>query len=86
MDRWKTSDSKSQKKGRKSRETLCFSIFCRSGGSKSRAKAAGAEPCEKTKDTSRPKHHFGGGTVEKVHAVVAQSSFASQNVQNLFGS
>ena len=41
-----------------------------SGGSKSRlAKAAGAEPAGQTKD-------------EKVHAVVARSTFASQNVQN----
>ena len=65
MDRWKTSDSKSQKKGRKSRETLCFSIFCRSGGSKSRAKAAGAEPCEKTKGTSRPKHILAAELLKK---------------------
>ena len=41
-----------------------------SGGSKSRlAKAAGAEPAGQTKD-------------EKVHAVVARSTFRSQNVQN----
>ena len=41
-----------------------------SGGSKSRlAKAAGAEPAGQMRD-------------EKVHAVVARSTFASQNVQN----
>ena len=41
-----------------------------SGGSKSRlAKAAGAEPAGQMRD-------------EKLHAVVAQSTFASQNVQN----
>jgi hypothetical protein len=42
-----------------------------SGGSKSRlAKAAGAEPAGQMRD-------------EKLHAVVARSTFASQNVQNL---
>jgi len=42
-----------------------------SGGSKSRfAKAAGAEPAGQMRD------------VEKVHAVVARSTFPSQNVQN----
>ena len=41
-----------------------------SGGSKSRlAKAAGAEPAGQMRD-------------EKVHAVAARSTFASQNVQN----
>ena len=41
-----------------------------SGGSKSRlAKAAGAEPARQMRD-------------EKLHAVVARSTFASQNVQN----
>ena len=41
-----------------------------SGGSKSRlAKAAGAEPAGQMRD-------------EKLHAVVARSTFASQNVQN----
>ena len=44
-----------------------------SGGSKSRlAKAAGAEPAGQMRD-------------EKLHAVVAQSTFASQNVQNTPG-
>ena len=41
-----------------------------SGGSKSRlAKAAGAEPAGQMRD-------------EKLHAIVARSTFASQNVQN----
>ena len=41
-----------------------------SGGSKSRlAKAAGAEPAGQMRD-------------EKLHAVVARSTFPSQNVQN----
>ena len=45
-------------------------MICGSGGSKSRlAKAAGAEPAGQTKD-------------EKLHAVVARSTFPSQNVQN----
>ena len=45
-------------------------MICGSGGSKSRlAKAAGAEPAGQMRD-------------EKLHAVVAQSTFPSQNVQN----
>ena len=53
----------------KSRNTV-FSMICGSGGSESRpAKAAGAEPAGQMRD-------------EKLHAVVARSTFASQNVQN----
>ena len=45
-------------------------MICGSGGSKSRlAKAAGAEASGQMRD-------------EKVHAVVARSTFPSQNVQN----
>ena len=45
-------------------------MICGSGGSKSRlAKAAGAEPAGQMRD-------------EKLHAVVARSTFSSQNVQN----
>ena len=45
-------------------------MVCGSGGSKSRlAKVAGAEPAGQTKD-------------EKLHVFVAQSTFASQKVQN----
>ena len=45
-------------------------MICGSGGSKSRlAKAAGAEPAGQMRD-------------EKVHAVVARSTFPSQNIQN----
>ena len=45
-------------------------MICGSGGSKSRlAKAAGAEPAGQMRE-------------EKLHAVVARSTFASQNVQN----
>ena len=47
-----------------------FPMICGSGGSKSRlAKAAGAEASGQMRD-------------EKVHAVVARSTFPSQNVQN----
>ena len=45
-------------------------MICGPGGSKSRlAKAAGAEPSGQMRD-------------EKLHAVVARSTFRSQNVQN----
>ena len=48
-------------------------MICGSGGSKSRfAKAAGAEPAGQMRD-------------EKLHAVVARSTFPSQNVQNTAG-
>ena len=51
-----------------------FPMVCGSGGSKSRlAKAAGAEPA------GQMRH-------EKVHAVVARSTFPSQNGQNTRGS
>ena len=54
----------------KSRKHCVFPMICGSGGSKSRlAKAAGAE----TSDQMRG---------EKLHAVVARSTFPSQNVQN----
>ena len=47
-----------------------FPMICGSGGSKSRlAKAARAEPAGQMRD-------------EKLHAVVARSTFRSQNVQN----
>ena len=53
----------------KSRNTV-FPMIWGSGGSKSRlAKAAGAEPAGQMRD-------------EKVHAVVARSTFATQNVQS----
>ena len=49
-------------------------MICGSGGSKSRlAKAVGAEPAGERRD-------------EKLHAVVARSTFPSQNVQNTRGS
>ena len=54
----------------KSRNTVFFPMIWGSGGSKSRlAKAAGAEPAGQMRD-------------EKVHAVVARSTFGSQNAQN----
>ena len=53
----------------KSRNTV-FPMICGSGGSKSRlAKAAGAEPAGQMRD-------------EKLHAVVARSTFRIKNVQN----
>ena len=59
------------RKGRKVAVSLCFPMICGSAGSKSRlAKAAGAEPSGQMRD-------------EKVHAVVAQSTF--RRVQSIFG-
>ena len=58
------------RKGRKVAIHCVFPMICGSGGSKSRlAKAAGAEPAGQMRD-------------EKLHAVVARSTFPSQNVQN----
>ena len=55
---------------RKVAHRCVFSMICSSVGSKSRlAKASGAEPC-------------GQRRYEKLHAAVARSTFASQNVQN----
>ena len=49
---------------------MFFPMICGSGGSKCKlAKAAGAEPCGQMRN-------------EKLHAVVARSTFPSQNVQN----
>ena len=62
------------RKGRKVAKHCVFPMICVSGGSKSRlAKAAGAEPAGQMRD-------------EKLHAVVARSTFPSQNVQNTSGS
>ena len=61
------------RKGRKVAKHGVFPMICGSGGSKSRlAKAAGAEPAGQMRD-------------EKLHAVVARSTFPSQNVQNTSG-
>ena len=58
------------RKGRKAAKQSVFPMIWGSGGSKSRlAKAAGAEPAGQMRD-------------EKLHALVARSTFASQNVQN----
>ena len=58
------------RKGRKVAKHSVFPMIWGSGGSKSRlAKVAGAEPDGKMRD-------------EQVHAVVARSTFPSQNVQN----
>ena len=57
------------RKGRKVAKHCVFPMICGSGGSKSRLAKAGAEPCGQMRD-------------EKLHAVVARSTFPSQNVQN----
>ena len=58
------------RENRKVAKHCVFPMICGSGGSKSRlAKAAGAEPAGQMRD-------------EKLHAVVARSTFRSQNVQN----
>ena len=59
------------RKGRKVAKHCVFPMICGSGGSKSRfAKAAGVEPAGQMRD-------------EKLHAVVARSTFASEKAQNL---
>ena len=58
------------RKGRKVVIHCIFQMICGSGGSRSSlAKAAGAEPSGQMRD-------------EKLHAVVARSTFRSQKVQN----
>ena len=58
------------RKDRKVAKHCIFPMICGSGGSKSKlAKAAGVEPSGQMRD-------------EKLHAVVARSTFRSQNVQN----
>ena len=55
-----------ERKGRKVAKHYVFPMFCGSGGSKSRfAKAASAEPAGQMRD-------------EKLHAVVARSTFGSK--------
>ena len=57
------------RKGSKVAKHCVFPVICGPRGSKSRlAKAAGAEPCGQMRD-------------DKLHAVVARSTFPSQNVQ-----
>jgi len=57
------------RKGRKVAIHCVFPMVCGSGGSKSRlAKAAGAEPAVQMRD-------------EKLHAVVARSTFASEKAK-----
>ena len=97
MDRWKSRGGKSQRREQKkradqrrervrrkkmqvrekvakSRFTVFFPMICGSGGSKSSLpEAAGAEPCGQMRE-------------EKLHAVVAQSTFPSQNAQSTPGS
>ena len=75
VEKSRSEKRKSQKKedadarqGRKVAKHCVFPMICGSGRSKSRlAKAAGAEPSGQMRD-------------EKLHAVVAPSTFRSQNV------
>ena len=96
MDRWKSRGGKSQRREEKKREDqrrervrrkkmqddagagkgskvaihYVFPMVCGCGGSKIRlAKAAGAEPCGQMRE-------------DKLHAIVARSTFPSQNVQS----
>ena len=72
-ERQKREDAGARKGGKVAKHCV-FPMICGSGGSKSRlAKAAGAEPAGQMKD-------------EQLHAFVARSTFASQNVQNTSGS
>ena len=58
------------RKGRKGAKHCVFPMFCGPRGSESRlAKAAGAETCGQMRN-------------EKLHAVVARSTFGSKHVQN----
>ena len=67
-------DARKVKVGKEVAKHCVFPMICGSGGSKSRlAKAAGAEPAAHRSD-------------EKLHAVVARSTFPSQKVQNTRGS
>ena len=66
----KSQKKEDPRKGRKVAKQCVFPMICGSGGLKSRlAKAAGAEPAGQVRN-------------EKLHAVVARSTFGSQNVQN----
>ena len=76
-EEWKRKSKRTEdtdaRKGRKVAKHCVFPMICGSGGSKSRlAKAAGAEPAGHRSD-------------EKLHAVVARSTFPSQKVQNTSG-
>ena len=85
MDSWKSRGGKSQRGEEKKSEDqrrkkmqvaihCVFPMICGSGGSKSNlAKAAGAKPAGQMRN-------------EKLHAVMARSTFPSQNVQSTPGS
>jgi len=68
--KYKKKEDAGARTGRKVAKHCVFAMICGSGGSKSRlAKAAGAEPARQMRD-------------EKLYAVVAGSTFRSQNVQS----
>ena len=83
MDRWKSRGGRSQRREEKRREEER-----RSKKRKSKKKEdAGARKGRKVARFNMHKTHharstFGNCDVEKVHAVVARSTFPSQNVQN----
>ena len=71
-EKWKSQkkEDADARKGRKVAKHCVFPMICGSGGSKSRiAKAAGAEPSGQMRD-------------EKVHTVVARSTFVSEKAKN----
>ena len=77
------------RKGRKVAIHCVFPMICGSGGSKSRPEAAGAEPSGEMRDEHLHlviAHHsrttFRSCDVEKVHAVVARSTFASEKAKS----
>ena len=66
----KKEDAGARKGSKVAKQCVVFPMICGSGGSKSRlAQAAGAEPCGQMRD-------------EQLHAVVARSTFPSQNAQS----
>ena len=74
------------RKGRKAAKHCVFPMICGSGGSKSRlAKAEEGREAHfqvKMYKTPHVRTTFGSCDVEKAHAVVARSTFGSQNAQN----
>ena len=72
--RWEESEKRREEDAGARKGRKVFPMICGSGRSKSRlAKAAGAEPSGQMKN-------------EKLHAIVAQSTCQSQNVQNMLAS
>ena len=71
MEKQRWEESERRKEEERTRFTVFFQMICGSGGSKSRlARAAGEEPAGQIGD-------------EKLHAVVARSTFGSEKCQKL---